>query len=231
MLQIRLLHHRQLSLRPYLDPNRHHRQLSLQPHPTANCNEPHLLPLIDPVQTHMIFTTSSISAARRKFLHKPFAWHAGKSYVLPCSWPFHKTFHRDKGITKLYSNLSGGSSLRVHLDNEHREEYLRHCKEKGWKNQLPSTKAAAKAVATSLAGSQDPDRRPRQPFSSASFMQHLIGFVVADDQVGCAAFSVSPFAYIIPGYQHDRMPRIPQPFTFAATRFGRKEHPPSHEAA
>ena len=110
------------------------------------------------------------------------------------------------GKSKEYAYTSGYSSLRVHLEIGHRVEYLRLCKENGWKNQLPSVKLDASLAASQ---SQDPSGqglRPRQPFSKDAFMRHLIAFIVADDQVGCAAVSVSPLPYIISVYQCDRVP-------------------------
>jgi hypothetical protein len=40
----------------------------------------------------------------------------------------------------------------------------------------------------------------RQPFSQQTFLRQLINFIVADDQVCCAAFTVSPLAYIFQVY-------------------------------
>lgn len=58
--------------------------------------------------------------------------------------------------------------------------------------QLPKLKKE-KEASLIASRSQDPSGqvRPRKPFSPETFLQVLISFVVADDQVRCAVFSIS----------------------------------------
>jgi hypothetical protein len=66
------------------------------------------------------------------------------------------------------------------MEREHKEDYTRVCLQKGWKNQLPSAKFESKAgmEPPAHAGGQH-----RPAFSLKAFVQHLVNFVIADDQV------------------------------------------------
>jgi hypothetical protein len=146
-----------------------------------------------------------------------------KKKCLSCNRP-HRIFDRQEGIISVYALSSGYSSLRVHLENKHKVEYLRLCREEGWRNQLPTAVKAAKA-SLAASRSQDPSGRhdvQRQPFSQHTFIQHLINFIVADDQVSCIALSFScRLLYIFPVYQRHRVSRIPQTPISSATGLGR----------
>jgi hypothetical protein len=61
------------------------------------------------------------------------------------------------------------------LEKAHKDEYLRVTCAKGWKNQLPGSKASSEA---SLPG---PEKRA--PFSTKGFLDRLVKFIIADDQV------------------------------------------------
>jgi hypothetical protein len=93
------------------------------------------------------------------------------------------TYDRNNGIVKTYKVKTGYSSLRVHLEKVHKEEYLRLCKEKGWKNQLPTEVKARKAACLAASQSLGQGVHPRQPYSQEALLKHLINFIVADDQV------------------------------------------------
>jgi hypothetical protein len=77
-----------------------------------------------------------------------------------------------------YSEGTSTSGLRVHLETFHLDEYLRVCREKGWGNQLPSHKKSQAASTSTSAAAQF-----RMPFSAKAFLEHLVNFIVADDQV------------------------------------------------
>jgi hypothetical protein len=77
------------------------------------------------------------------------------------------------------SPSSSNTTLRGHLQREHKEDYIRVCLERGWKNQLPSAKFESEAGSERSAGTG----QFCTTFSSKAFMEHLINFIVADDQV------------------------------------------------
>jgi hypothetical protein len=78
-----------------------------------------------------------------------------------------------------FSLSSSNTTLRGHLQREHKDDYIHVCQGKGWKNQLLSTKFESEAGSEPSAGAG----RFRTAFSSKAFMEHLINFIVADDQV------------------------------------------------
>jgi hypothetical protein len=70
---------------------------------------------------------------------------------------------------------------------EHRDEYIQLCKEKGWKNQLLLVLKVKKALAASQSqGASGQDVHICQPFSQQALIEHLINFIVANNQVHCA---------------------------------------------
>lgn len=81
-----------------------------------------------------------------------------------------------------YSYTTANSNLRNHLEAEHKEEYLRVCEEKGWEMQLPKLKLQRlnAAAADSFGDRSEPSR---STFTKELFLQHLINFITADDQV------------------------------------------------
>jgi hypothetical protein len=80
-------------------------------------------------------------------------------------------------ISFRFSPNTSNTTLRKHLDlKQHRDEYLRLHKERGWNSQLDSMKAAG-TVPT-------PEAPSLAPFSQMSFLDHLRDFIIADDQVG-----------------------------------------------
>jgi hypothetical protein len=80
-----------------------------------------------------------------------------------------------------YSLKTLTTSLRPHIEKHHLELYLTLAKEKGWKIQLPGLVSQAQSQATNEAAMlqvEQPDQ-----FDERSFHQHLLNFIVADDQV------------------------------------------------
>lgn len=79
-----------------------------------------------------------------------------------------------------YSPSCSNSSLRLHLENEHKEEYIRLCKENGWKNQLPRSRPATVLEPVHAGATQ---AFSRTKFTPEAFLDHLVNFIVTDDQV------------------------------------------------
>jgi hypothetical protein len=77
-----------------------------------------------------------------------------------------------------FSPKTSNTTLQKHLDFDHRAEYLRLHKAKGWNSQLDSMKAAS-TVPTPVSEAQS-----LAPFSQKSLLDHLRDFIIADDQVG-----------------------------------------------
>jgi len=59
--------------------------------------------------------------------------------------------------------------------SHHKEIYLQKCQEMGWK--VPGIASAAPEHETQC-----------PPFSQNAFLQHLLNFIIADDQVGEVCF-------------------------------------------
>ncbi|KIM92280.1 hypothetical protein PILCRDRAFT_48903, partial [Piloderma croceum F 1598] len=79
-----------------------------------------------------------------------------------------------------FSPYTGNASLRVHLENFHKAEYLQICSEQQWSNQLP--KSQREETTAGSIGQSMQDGHPRPTFSWQTFLNHLVNFVVADDQ-------------------------------------------------
>jgi hypothetical protein len=78
-----------------------------------------------------------------------------------------------------YLRFTGSGNLRRHLITKHGEEYKTAADENGWKY--------AASIVTRTDGTQTSDRNVRNPnmprFSPANFLEALVRFIVADDQV------------------------------------------------
>ena len=89
---------------------------------------------------------------------------------------------------------TGYSNLRKHLDAKHREEYRREIKAHGWKVNLS-------ALSEHNSSTQNPRNIHNPaipPFSASAFLEHLVNFIVADDQVSqnsleIIIFTLTPF--------------------------------------
>jgi hypothetical protein len=104
------------------------------------------------------------------------------------AWPTNHTF--------TFSAATGNSSLRVHLENHHADEYEQLCATKGWRMQLP--KKRRDDTEASIGQEATPGAPPRLEYSRQNFLRAIIKFVVADDQVcfnlfkrSCAYLAVS----------------------------------------
>jgi hypothetical protein len=104
-----------------------------------------------------------------------------------------------KGGNFSYKSSSSNSTLRHHLENAHKDEYLRLCAENKWLMQLPKTRKedAAKSMGSNPDSAKS-DAPPRPQFSRQHFLHALINFIVADDQVNVfpvpapSTYQVSP---------------------------------------
>jgi hypothetical protein len=81
---------------------------------------------------------------------------------------------------KDFAPSSSNTTLQAHLEQEHKEDYTRLCLQKGWKNQLPSTKFESEAGTEPAVGAGG---QSHPAFSSKAFVRHLVNFIIADDQV------------------------------------------------
>ena len=89
-----------------------------------------------------------------------------------------------KGINWTFSPNMGNTSLRSHLENIHKTEYLQLCNTNGWTMMLPKMRKLVLARGGSEGGgSGGGGGPPRPPFSQSQFLQSLVNFIVSDDQV------------------------------------------------
>ena len=65
-------------------------------------------------------------------------------------------------------------TLQAHLEKERKDEFLQLKKEKGWTQNISRSKIATEE------GSQTSFRTP---FTPKAFLEHLVNFIVADNQV------------------------------------------------
>lgn len=70
--------------------------------------------------------------------------------------------------------------MRGHIERYHEDEYLKACQDNGWRVMLPSLlkkeKAAREVALQGLPAT-------RTTFTSEKFLQHLIDWIISDDQV------------------------------------------------
>ena len=78
-----------------------------------------------------------------------------------------------------YSKDTGTTNLRRHLRTLHAEEYDEEIKKNNWSYKL-STQADSLSMQRTVRKLRDQEL---PPFSPATFLEHLVRFVVADDQV------------------------------------------------
>ena len=76
----------------------------------------------------------------------------------------------------IYSRRSSNTTLRVHLDNEHCDEYIMVCKQKGWEIKIASACWLQLGIVSAL-------DTQRIPFLQAAFIQNLVMFIATNDQV------------------------------------------------
>ncbi|KAI0919445.1 hypothetical protein AcV7_006181 [Taiwanofungus camphoratus] len=114
-----------------------------------------------------------------------------------------------------FSTSTSNTSLRVHLERYHEDIYLSKCTEFGWLMQLPKRREREKeAKALSVKAEQlaaiNQSGVSRGLFSLSEFHQHLIRFIVADDQslnvVQCPEFR-SLLLYLREDLQEKDIPR------------------------
>lgn len=82
----------------------------------------------------------------------------------------------------IYGINTGYSNLRKHLANEHAAEYDKAIVENGWNYRLSDEVKSGKSNAV------ETRKRTLPPFTQASFIDYIVRFVVADDQVSNAFY-------------------------------------------
>lgn len=80
-----------------------------------------------------------------------------------------------------FSATTSNGPLRKHLLSHHKDIYLQKCREMRWKVPIPESE-----IGTAPGAPGRETQRP--PFSQKAFIQHLLNFIVADDQVGKVRF-------------------------------------------
>jgi len=83
-------------------------------------------------------------------------------------------------INYSYSKTTSTTCLRPHIENYHLKLYLLLAQKHGWKHSLPGLVSQARSKAASDASGS---RVRRGEFTEERFHEHLINFIVADDQV------------------------------------------------
>ena len=81
----------------------------------------------------------------------------------------------------IYSSTTGSSNLRKHLMKEHYAAYKEACVEHGWTYCTPKVKQPTVG---------ENWKRALPPFSAAAFLEYLVRFVTADDQVSVTAMDL-----------------------------------------
>lgn len=76
-----------------------------------------------------------------------------------------------------FKPATSNSSLRKHLKSQHEEEYTNICSSNGWKNQLPGIREQSEQSGTTTA------KVGRESFMEDLFLQKIVNWIVADDQV------------------------------------------------
>jgi len=109
-----------------------------------------------------------------------------------------------------YSLTSTTSTLWNHLHRLHLAVYVATCKKKGWMRYLQPQEIDGCQQLASL--------QPRAPFSPDVFLEVLVQWIVADDQVKHFLTFPSKSHPCYPVYLHRRGSRVPQPSSLLAGR-------------
>lgn len=109
-----------------------------------------------------------------------------------------------------YSLTSTTSTLRNHLRRLHLAVYVAKCKEKGWMRYLQPEEIDGRQLLASL--------QSRTPFSLDAFLEALVRWIVADDQVRHSLTFPSKSHPRYPVYLRRRGSRVPQPSSLLAGR-------------
>ena len=89
-----------------------------------------------------------------------------------------------------YSKKTLTTSLRPHIEKHHLKHYLTLAKKNGWKILLLELVSQARSQATNEAATSQHERSIK--FDENTFHQHLLNFIVTDDQV-CSHDLISSF--------------------------------------
>jgi hypothetical protein len=76
-----------------------------------------------------------------------------------------------------FSPISSNTTLRKHLGRHHKDEYITICSSNGWKNQLPGNTVPASVSGPGALNAN------REIYSDDAFLQKIVNWIVADDQV------------------------------------------------
>jgi hypothetical protein len=79
-----------------------------------------------------------------------------------------------------YSLKTSNTSLRPHIEKHHTKLYLSLVKEHGWEIKLPGLVTQTQSQASGAAAASGSER---ETFSEIAFNEHLVKFIVVNDQV------------------------------------------------
>lgn len=120
----------------------------------------------------------------------------------PAKWPNKKQFK--------YSAGTSNTSLRPHIEREHLDLYLKVAKERSWKLSLPGLLSQARTQAASQGTASQGTQSAE--FSQDAFHQHLLNFIVADDQVrdACFLFILLCSCFVVPNHKSLNVVECPE---------------------
>ena len=120
-----------------------------------------------------------------------------------------------------YAQSTANGNLLYHIKALHRDVWRANAKEHGWKDIDSASQASSKSLAVEQS-------RPPEKFNLEAFHEHLVRFVVADDQVSLVYAPIIVFSLLIsPGHQHYRMPGVPESSPTFTKRSSRYHDSPS----
>ena len=93
----------------------------------------------------------------------------------PSQWPPNRRY--------IYSKNTSTSSLRPHIEKYHLELFKTLAQERGWRILLPGLVSQARSQASAESANQGVASEQPDKFNESSFHEHLLNFIVADDQV------------------------------------------------
>ena len=86
-----------------------------------------------------------------------------------------------RNINFSFSVNTANTTLCGHLEKHHTDKYVQVCKDNGWRMLLPRMQQMAMGK-VSMGLPSEPGSHPHLEFSHQTFLQHIINFVVVDNQ-------------------------------------------------
>jgi hypothetical protein len=92
-----------------------------------------------------------------------------------------------------YAEKTSNPNLRVHIENFHKEQFVRLAKERNWKVQLKGLRSQAQSQAASEASMPG----QHEKFDEPTFQRYLSNFIIVDDQVRSRLMSVTILTFYL----------------------------------